>query len=904
MRHAAANSVRILAHSALALYCILLFAGTAPTAHAQSTTYAMTNAGAFGTLNLSDGTFTQIGTPGVQPAGMAGLGSSVYAALYEGSRLYQVSLSDGSLTTIGSGSATYYAFGGTLSGLYAIGTDENLYSVNPSNGATNLIGPTGLAAGHTQNVTGGQANLYAVVSFTSGAILYSLDSTSGSANEIGNTGISTVVTASSFFQGQLYASDAAGNLYIINVINGRSTLIANSGKDIWGLAVPDLSPATGTTLDGLCGTVNLATGQWTTLTSGDPVVAGIGQIGASLYGGAFDGNTLYQVDPVTCSFTPVGSGSVDNGYHDFGATTGGLYGIAQDPTSDLYSVNPNTGATTFIGATNLPTGGGQGVSANCPIFYATAGSPTSKLYIVNTTTAAITEIGDTGITRIYALICAAGTLYATNAAGNLYTINPVNAQATFLAPTEMNLSSLAYLAYYTLTVTTAGNGSVTSTDGFIDCPQTCSHSYPAGTQVTLNSAPAQGWAFSGWTGACSGVGPCSVTISQNQAATGVFVEPGHGIQFTSVTPCRLVDTRGANGPFGGPAMQGNTSRNFALPQNSDCNVPSNAVAYSLNVTVVPHGRLGYLSIWPTGEAQPVVSTMNSPDGRTKANAAIVPAGNNGAVSVYVTNTTDVILDIDGYFQDPGSGTYQFYPLTPCRLVDTRGPNGPLGGPRLPAQQERDFPLLTNTTCIPQGLNPVAYSLNFTAVPNPDGQRLGYLSVWPTGQPQPVVSTLNNPTATVVANAAIVPAGTDGKVAVYAFNTTDLVIDINGYFAAPGPGGVSLYPAAPCRAYDSRNNNGQPFSGERTINIVGSPCAPPSNATGYVFNATVIPSGRLGFLSLWPDSEQMPVVSTLNAQDGFAASNMAIVPNVNGSTDAYAGNGTTQLILDISGYFAP
>ncbi len=177
-------------------------------------------------------------------------------------------------------------------------------------------------------------------------------------------------------------------------------------------------------------------------------------------------------------------------------------------------------------------------------------------------------------------------------------------------------------------------------------------------------------------------------------------------------------------------------------------------------------------------------------------------------------------------------------------------------------------------------------------------------MWPAGQTQPVVSTLNNPTATVVANAAIVPAGENGEVAVYAYNTTDLVIDINGYFAAPRSGGSSFYPAAPCRAYDSRNNNGQPFTGERTVNIVGSPCAPPSNATAYVFNATVVPRGSLGYLSLWPDSEPQPVVSTLNAQDGFAASNMAIVPNVNGSTDAYAGNGDTQLILDISGYFAP
>jgi len=48
---------------------------------------------------------------------------------------------------------------------------------------------------------------------------------------------------------------------------------------------------------------------------------------------------------------------------------------------------------------------------------------------------------------------------------------------------------------------------------------------------------------------------------------------------------------------------------------------------------------------------------------------------------------------------------------------------------------------------------------------------------------------------------------------------------------------------------------------------------------------------------------MPVVSTLNAIDGAIASNMAIVPNLDGRTDAYA-SGITQLILDISSYFAP
>ena len=46
-----------------------------------------------------------------------------------------------------------------------------------------------------------------------------------------------------------------------------------------------------------------------------------------------------------------------------------------------------------------------------------------------------------------------------------------------------------------LTVSTSGNGSVTSADGFINCPGTCSHAYVGNTQVTLNTYPAQGWSL-------------------------------------------------------------------------------------------------------------------------------------------------------------------------------------------------------------------------------------------------------------------------------------------------------------------------------------------------------------------------------------------------------------------------
>ncbi len=138
------------------------------------------------------------------------------------------------------------------------------------------------------------------------------------------------------------------------------------------------------------------------------------------------------------------------------------------------------------------------------------------------------------------------------------------------------------------------------------------------------------------------------------------------------------------------------------------------------------------------------------------------------------------------------------------------------------------------------------------------------------------------------------------------NNTDLIIDINGYFAPANCGAnpMSLYNLTPCRVLDTRQvPPGTPFTGERTVNVAGSPCSVPLSATSYVLNATVVPAASLGYLTLWPDGQLQPLVSTLNAADGAITSNMAIVPTSNGSIDAYAA-GLTQLILDISSYFAP
>ena len=370
-------------------------------------------------------------------------------------------------------------------------------------------------------------------------------------------------------------------------------------------------------------------------------------------------------------------------------------------------------------------------------------------------------------------------------------------------------------------------------------------------------------------------------------------------QFIPVKPCRVVDTSNPAGPFGGPNLSAGQTRSFDIPDGA-CDIPSAAAAYSLNVTVVPNGPLAYLTIWPTGQTQPYVSTLNS-DGRIKANAAIVPAGTNGGVSVYVSDPTRVILDIDGYFVPAGSNSsaLAFYPLDPCRIADTRNDNGPLGGPSISGGTSRAFPILSSACGIPSSAK--AYSLNVTAAPY---ATLNYLTIWPTGEAQPDVSTLNAPTGTVVANAAIVPAGTSGEVSVFVSDTSDVILDINGYFAPPATGGLSLYTLTPCRVIDTRRGT-TPFPGILTVNVEDSACTPPLTARGYVLNATVVPSpySSFAYLGFWPAGENPSYVSTLNAFDGAITSNMAIVPTADGDIDAYSPS-PGDLILDLSSYFAP
>lgn len=121
------------------------------------------------------------------------------------------------------------------------------------------------------------------------------------------------------------------------------------------------------------------------------------------------------------------------------------------------------------------------------------------------------------------------------------------------------------------------------------------------------------------------------------------------LSFIAVTPCRVVNTRWATGTFGGPGFAAGQIRTFPIPAGG-CNIPATAAAYSLNITVIPIlTAVGYLAVWPTGQAQPVVSTLNVPLSGALANAAILPAGTDGGINIYVTDPAHVLIDIDGYF---------------------------------------------------------------------------------------------------------------------------------------------------------------------------------------------------------------------------------------------------------------
>jgi hypothetical protein len=127
-----------------------------------------------------------------------------------------------------------------------------------------------------------------------------------------------------------------------------------------------------------------------------------------------------------------------------------------------------------------------------------------------------------------------------------------------------------------------------------------------------------------------------------------------GSVFVAITPCRVVDTRGPAGPYGGPALATNVARTFDIDSGPCAGIPAGSSAYSLSIGAILPPANGFLAAWPTGTAQPPVSQLNFLANQVIANAAIVPGGTNGSIDVLVNiGPTHIYIDINGYFMDSG-----------------------------------------------------------------------------------------------------------------------------------------------------------------------------------------------------------------------------------------------------------
>ena len=127
------------------------------------------------------------------------------------------------------------------------------------------------------------------------------------------------------------------------------------------------------------------------------------------------------------------------------------------------------------------------------------------------------------------------------------------------------------------------------------------------------------------------------------------------MQFYTLTPCRLVDTRGADGALGGPALEaaGGPDRSFAL--TGTCGIPPEATSVSVNLTV--RERAGRRHAFrSTGATAPSLGRARSasPPGSTRANNAVLQLATDGSGTIKVNNTAPgpvhFILDVNGYFE--------------------------------------------------------------------------------------------------------------------------------------------------------------------------------------------------------------------------------------------------------------
>jgi subtilisin family serine protease len=372
-------------------------------------------------------------------------------------------------------------------------------------------------------------------------------------------------------------------------------------------------------------------------------------------------------------------------------------------------------------------------------------------------------------------------------------------------------------------------------------------------------------------------------------------------RYVPLDPVRILDSRAPSqiGPFSTPWGPGK-SRDVTVAGASG--VPIDATAVALNVTVTGTTGSSFLSLWPSGQARPVASSLNWKPGWTIANAVTVKVGSGGKIWIYNNfGNADVVIDVVGYYDtDEGAG---FTPLAPVRIQDSRAASQV--GPHATAWKggvTRRIPV-AGVGGVPTEATAVVLNATVTGTTGSS-----YLTIWPAGTSRPLVSSLNWQPGWTLPNAVTVRLSGDGKIDVYN-NVGDahVVLDVVGYFTDDG--GTDFHPLAPARVQDSRAASQvgayeSAWGGgtTRPVTIAGL-AEVPDGAAAVLTNTTVTSTSSSSYLTLWPNGLTRPVASSLNWQAGWTVPNaVTVMVGDGGAAGVYNNVGSVHVITDVAGWY--
>ena len=390
-----------------------------------------------------------------------------------------------------------------------------------------------------------------------------------------------------------------------------------------------------------------------------------------------------------------------------------------------------------------------------------------------------------------------------------------------------------------------------------------------------------------------------------------------GSAYTALPPTRIVDTRPGSGyPDAGDTL--NAASTLSITVAGIATVPMDAKAVALNVTVTDTSAASFLTIYPLGGTQPLVSSLNWMAGQTVPNLVIVPVGSGDEVNLYNdAGSVDVVVDLEGYFaaESSGSSVGSYVALSPARICDTRptsqsGLTDACTGQTLVTHGSLSIQV-TGEGGVPADVGDVEAVLANVTVTNTTAA--SDLTVYPEGETQPNVSNLNWGPGQTIPNRVVVPINTTtGQVTVFNdAGRSDVIVDVDGYFTdGTAPAGASLYTAiSPYRLVDTRSGSGE-FGAGQTLGS-GTTLAEPlasvgslgSSVTAVVANVTATDTTAPSFVTVFPGPTQ-PNASDLNWTTGGTVANLTVATvDSDGNVSFYNDAGGADVIADVFGYFS-